>query len=322
MRGVALIASVLGAYVTTTGTQVAPAVTITALSTVSGDIQSIFEQHRDCVVKVLGTRDDSENAPLVYGTGFFIDSKGHVLTTATVVSEATQLWVQSGEISYAATLVKQDPRTNLAVLQLKTVPKEVRFITLPAEQKVPVRRPGELCVAISSTKGMPVEPKLGMITGRDLVYGDNILGLGYFRSSLEICGGESGSPVFDSRAVFCGIMIAALPDIRASFIIPAEALQRVTDRLCAGFDVDYATAGFCVQGQMSADGQKELVISSSDCPNLKIGDKIRTIDGAAIRDESDIADILFFKSPGNHITITADRQETGSVTAEFVLKPR
>lgn len=320
MRGVALIAGILGAYVTTVGAQVTPAVT--TLSSVSGDIQSIFAKHRDCVVKVLGTRDDSENAPLVYGTGFFIDAEGHVLTTATVASEATQLWVQSGEISYAATLVKQDPRTNLAVLQLKTVPKEVHFVALPSEQKIPVRRPGELCVAISSTKGMPVEPKLGMITGRDLVYGDNILGLGYFRSSLEICGGESGSPVFDSRGVFCGIMIAALPDIRASFVIPAEALKRVTDRLCAGLDVDYVSAGFCVQGQMSADGQKELVISSSECPNLKIGDKICTIDGAVILDESDIADILFFKSPGNHITITADRPETGSVTTECVLKPR
>ncbi|UPA28130.1 MAG: S1C family serine protease [Verrucomicrobiota bacterium] len=295
---------------------------IATLISVSRDTQAIFAQYSDCVVKVLGTRDETGSAPLVYGTGFFIDPQGHVLTTATVASEATQLWVQCGAISYAATMIGQDPRTNLAVLQLVTLPKGAHYIALPMVSKILKRHAGELCVAISSTKGMSVEPKLGMITGRDLVYGEHILALGYFRSSLEICGGESGSPVFDSTGRFCGIMIAALPDIRSSFIIPAEALKRVADRLCAGLEVDYAAAGFCVQGQMSVDGQKELVISLSERPGLRVGDKVCSIDDVEIQDEEDIADILFFKSPGECITVTVDRPEVGRISVECMLKAR
>ena len=48
---------------------------------------------------------------------------------------------------------------------------------------------------------------------------------------LPLGPGEVGAPVFDLQGRFAGIGHAALPDLSASFLLPAEACLRIRDGL-------------------------------------------------------------------------------------------
>jgi S1-C subfamily serine protease len=139
----------------------------------------------------------------------------------------------------------------------------------------------------------------------------------YLRSDINICGGESGAPVFNGDGSLCGVLIAALPELRSSFIIPETALGRIFNDIINDKSVKYCSAGFSVRGQISEIGQKEVVISSIDeqkikyngTETLKIGDIVTKIEGQEIASEGDIANVLFLKHPNESLSISVIRDK-------------
>jgi S1-C subfamily serine protease len=154
------------------------------------------------------------------------------------------------------------------------------------------------------------------------------------RSNIEICGGESGAPVFDSCGNLCGVLIASLPKLHSSFIIPSCALERIFSELLANATVKYSSARFCARGQISISGKKEIIVSSlpegidgeksstGSGDYLRVGDIIQKIDGVTIQEESDIANSLFFKKPGETITLTVlrDNQSRKEISIKLTEK--
>ena len=289
---------------------------LSLLPQLSAEIQTIFEKNKNAVVKVMSAQSGTD-APILYGTGFFIDSLGRVLTTATIAPAGNNLWVELNDISYSAQLLGTDPVTNLAVIELTRQPVQFQAIDLGKFDAYSSSAIGEFVIAIGSTLGMSPSPRLGTITGNDLTYGDHVFAATYLRSDLEIYGGESGSPVFDSAGNLCGILIASLPEIHSSFIIPRCMLARIAESLKNKQPVIYASGGFNVQGQVSSIGAKEIAISSAPASipgqeKLQKGDILVSIDGKPIRSERDIANLLFFKHPDTEISITVRRAQNTS----------
>ena len=287
------------------------------LPLLSAEIQNIFNKNKNAVVKVMSAQGGNDS-PILYGTGFFIDSRGRVLTTATVAPQGNNVWVEFNDISYSAQLLGTDPITNLAVLELTRQPAQFQAIDLGKFDAYSSSEIGEFVIAIGSTLGMSPSPRLGTITGNDLIYGDHIFVATYLRSDLEIFGGESGSPVFDSTGNLCGIMIASLPEIHSSFIIPRCLLARIAESIANKKPIVYVSGGFNIQGQVSPLGVKEIAISSAtptnsdNQNNLQKGDILVSIDGKPIRSERDIANLLFFKHPDTEISITVQRKKNSS----------
>ncbi|MDR2812598.1 MAG: S1C family serine protease [Puniceicoccales bacterium] len=288
------------------------------LCALSADIQHLWNRRRDSVVKVMGTKkgnDGSEN--LLFGTGFFADWEGNVLTTATIVTEAENLWVEYQELSYAAIIVGKDPVTNIAVISLLKKPEHFVPILLPEchTATAEITAEGSIVVAISCALGMEPAPIGGLITGKNIIWGSRVFATTYLRSDIGMCGGESGAPVFNSDGSLCGTLIASLPELHSSFIIPKHALARIFKDIVQHKNVSYCAAGFSARGQISEAGGKEVVISAIDAQKirysgmetLQLGDIIIKIDAQNIVHESDIADILFFKNPEDILHIQVIR---------------
>ncbi|MDR1366723.1 MAG: S1C family serine protease [Puniceicoccales bacterium] len=297
-------------------TTVSPNTVSTTLSLISGDIQAIWNAKKDAVVQVMGnTKDEHGQNKLLLGTGFFVDADGHILTTATITTEAENLWIDYEGLSYAAKLIGKDPITNLAVIELLKKPEHFQHIALQKFSSYECSQCGELVVFIGCALGFPPAPNFGIILGENITFGNRVFIVSYLRSNIEICGGESGAPVFDSFGNLCGVLIASLPEVHSSFIIPSCILERIFQALLVNGTVKYSSAGFSVRSQMSIAGKREIIISSlregttkdSTDDYLKIGDVILKIDGIDIQEEKDIANLLFFKKPDETVTLTVLR---------------
>jgi serine protease Do len=285
------------------------------LGALSADIQKLWLAQKDAVVKVMGVKKSSDGQEnLLFGTGFFADQDAHVLTTATIATDAETLWIEYGGLSYAATVIGKDPVTNIAVVHPLKKPEQFQAVAWP-KTPAAAAETGSIIVSIGSAFGMEPAPTLGLVAGKNIVFGDRIFVTTYLRSNIAIHGGESGAPILSSSGNLCGMLIASLPELHASFSIPVRALERIFKDLISNKTVKYCAAGFSVRGKMSDEAAKEIMISAIDrgkiryigSETLEIGDVIRKIDGQKIVNENDIADILFFKNPNDRLDIQVTR---------------
>jgi serine protease Do len=289
---------------------------ISTLYALSMDIQHLWNRQKGAVVKVMGSKKDNNGSEsLVFGTGFFANPAGDILTTATIVTEAKHLWIEYQGLSYAATIVGKDPVTNIAVINLLKKPEHFTSISLSEAPHFATTPEGCIVIAIACVLGMEPAPLWGLIAGKNIVFGGRVFVTTYLRTDISMCGGESGSPVFNADGSLCGILIASLPELHSSFIIPEHALARIFNDIIQ-HRVTYCAAGFSVRGQIAKTGGKEVVISAIDAQKIKysgteslqLGDIIAKIDAQNITNESDIADILFFKHPNDMLNIQVIRE--------------
>lgn len=116
----------------------------------------MVQQVNASVVQIIAQQSGGSGNQQGYGTGsgFVIDSQGHIVTNNHVVEGADELTVVLSDNRTAeATLVGADPQTDLAVLQIQG--RDVRPLTLGDSSKLEV---GETVVAIGSALGLPGGP--------------------------------------------------------------------------------------------------------------------------------------------------------------------
>ncbi|MDR1906757.1 MAG: S1C family serine protease [Puniceicoccales bacterium] len=297
------------------------------LCALSSDIQNLFNRYKDAVVKVIGIQKGSgDREKLLFGTGFFCSQDGYILTAAMITTEAEDLWVEFHGLSYAATVIGKDPVTSIAVIKLLENPVQFTPILLPEKSHLRQNSEGSIVISLGCAFAMEPSPTLGLITGKNIVFGDRVFAITYLRSSIGIYGGESGAPVFGDNGDLCGILVASIPELRSSFILPGNALARIFRDIVDQKNVKYCTAGFSVRGKMSESGRKEVVISEIDTKKiryqgseiLQIGDVVAVLDAQKIVNESDIADILFFKKPNDTLNLQVIRDKK-TVTITIIL---
>jgi S1-C subfamily serine protease len=276
---------------------------------------SIFEHKHSAVVQVLGWSDlKSDSAQILEGSGFFIDEQAHVVVAASVVATAEKIWVERGDESFAAEKVGSDPETNLALLRLLKKPERFTPISLQEGTENELRI-GSVLVSIGSKLGMAPGPNQGLITGRNLFYGEHKFAVPYWRSSLAMDGGESGSPVFDIHGNFIGVLIASLPEIRSSFILPAFAVRRVIDELLQTGGVSHVSLGFSARQELQPDGSHRLSViqvnkdSPAEKAGLQVGDELLRINDQALSSMEDLAIAIFYLHPSETILLNLSRRE-------------
>jgi serine protease Do len=256
-------------------------------------------------VQVTGCTDlKSDSAQILEGSGFFIDEQAHVVVASSVVASAEKIWVERGDESFAAEKIGSDPETNLALLRLLKKPERFTPISLKEETEGEVRI-GSTLVSIGSKLGMEPGPNQGLLTGQNLFYGEHKFLVPYWRSSLAMDGGESGSPVFDLQGNFIGVLIASLPEIRSSFILPAFAVRRVVDELLQTGSVSHVSLGFSARQELQTSGQYYISIIQviKDSPagkaGLQVHDELKRINQRAISNMEDLAVAIFHLHPGD-----------------------
>ena len=174
-----------------------------------------------------------QRAPRVQGmgSGFFIDADGHVVTNNHVIGDAKkiEIMMKDGE-TFEAELVGKDPKTDLALLKVKSDKKFpfVRFGT-SANAKV-----GDWVIALGSPFGLGHTATTGIVSarGRDI-------GAGPYDDFLQIDApinkGNSGGPTFNVRGEVIGVNTAVISPTGVSagigFAVPSDMAKSVIAEL-------------------------------------------------------------------------------------------
>jgi len=160
------------------------------------------------------------------GTGFLIDGKGYIVTSAHVVSNATAVRVQNNKGEFDTRIIYINPKSDLAVLKIV----DSNFKTLPS-----------LPYGISKTSGDLGEPIFTLGYPRDeIVYGEGYMSaVTGFEGDTLACQiavaanpGNSGGPVLDKNGDIIGVLSTRQVQTQgAVFAIKSKSIFKALDEI-------------------------------------------------------------------------------------------
>jgi serine protease Do len=254
------------------------------------------------------------------GSGFFIDADGHIVTNNHVVANAYKIEVmlKDGE-TFEAELVGRDPKTDLALLKVKSGEKfpYVRFGS-SAAAKV-----GDWVIALGSPFGLGQTATKGIVSarGRDI-------GAGPYDDFLQIDApinrGNSGGPTFNLGGEVIGVNTAIISPTGVSagigFAVPSDMAKNVIAQLMKDGSVSRGWLGVNIQnvtkdlaaglGMSKAEGALIAGVNAGSPAakgGLKPGDVIVAVNGERIEKMRELPRRIARISAGSDTQMTVIR---------------
>ena len=234
------------------------------------------------------------------GSGFVISEDGYVVTNNHVVEGATKIQVSfDDQEKMDAELVGTDPRTDIALLKLKSTKKLpfVKFTDKPG-------RVGDWALAVGNPFGLGGTVTAGIVSalGRDIGSGP----YDFIQIDAAVNKGNSGGPTFNLQGEVIGVNTAIFSpsggNVGIAFAVPARTALDVIAQLKQSGSVSRGWLGVKIQNVDEdtaaaiglADAKGALV--SEVTPNgpasssgLKVQDAIVQVNDAKISDSRDLA---------------------------------
>lgn len=217
---------------------------------------SLYQRVNPSVVSIDVSQEHGEEGQLVNvgsGSGFVIDTDGHIVTNEHVVSEATNLYVTfyDGRV-LPAEVVGTDPFADLAVLKVNA-PAGYDLTPVPLGNSDDVQV-GQRVVAIGNPFGYENSMTVGVVSavGRTLT-SSVASGGGIFSNPLiiqtdaAINPGNSGGPLLNSRGEVVGVNTAISSETGANtgigFAVPVNTVRRIVPQIIENGFADYPYLG-------------------------------------------------------------------------------
>ena len=185
----------------------------------------------------------------VLGSGFVIDRKGDIVTNDHVVQGATAVRVGfSGGATYPASVVGDDPSTDIAVVRVDAPPAALRPLALSEGRTAEV---GDPVYAIGNPFGLDRTFTTGIVsaTGRT-IQAPNGLSIDHaIQTDAAINHGNSGGPLIDRYGRVIGVTAqidtggTSQGNVGVGFAIPADTARSVVAQLIAHGRADHAWLG-------------------------------------------------------------------------------
>ncbi len=275
------------------------------------------------------------------GSGFVIDSEGHIVTNNHVVEAAQGLLVTlADEHTVEAELVGTDSGSDLAVLDIDVPPEQLTAVELGESSTLQV---GQRTIAIGNPFGLERTVTTGIISslGRTLDRDDSNFQIAeVIQTDAAINPGNSGGPLLDSQGRVIGVNSAIFSSSGTNsgvgFAIPVDIVKRVVPELIANgryrhpwlgvsgrsispemveiadLPVDVGVLIFEVEPGSPAEkaglrgGDQQVLVSG--IPMLKGGDIVIAIDGVEVKRFDDIVNYLAsHTSVGDVVALTVVR---------------
>ncbi|HEX5712089.1 MAG TPA: trypsin-like peptidase domain-containing protein [Solirubrobacterales bacterium] len=251
---------------------------------------------------------ESEGGGTATGSGFVIDTEGHMLTNNHVVEGATEVQVKLGdsETPYPAKLVGADPAMDLALLDVEAPADQLHPLTLGRSAEMEV---GDPVVAIGNPFGLDRTVTSGIVSAlqRQIEAPDGFSITDVIQTDAAINPGNSGGPLINAAGEVIGInsQIATggngSGNVGIGFAIPIDTVKSELDQLKTEGEVDHAFIGIS-GGTVTPDLAQALNLSveegvlvqtvvpdgPADKAGIKGGDTSATIDGAEVSLGGDI----------------------------------
>jgi len=256
------------------------------------------------------------------GSGFVISDDGYIVTNNHVIEDATKIEVSFDENErIQATLIGADPRTDLALIKLKSDKKfaPVKFADKPV-------RVGDWVIAIGNPFGLGGTVTAGIVSarGRDIQSGP----YDFLQIDAPINKGNSGGPTFNLDGEVIGVNSAIFSpsggSVGIAFDIPADLAKHIVASLKDGGSVSRGWLGVHIQnvsediagslGLKDAHGALITKITEkgpADGTELKVGDAVMSVDGTKVADSRDLARLIADMAPGAeaHLSVYRDGKE-------------
>ena len=291
-------------------------------------IHQIYERTHKGVVEITGSETTSTNTPFgaqkqkatVQGSGFVYDSNGHVVTNFHVVQGTSSMKVAFIDGStYPASVVGDDPSTDLAVLKVAAPASELHPLAIGDSAAAQV---GDGVVAIGSPFGLQGTVTTGIISavGRTISSDNSFSISGAIQTDAAINHGNSGGPLLNATGKVIGVNSQIESEGGGSdgvgFAISSDTVTSVVKQLLARGKVEHAYLGVSV-GPTTGSGARVGSVKSGSpaaAAGLKPGDVIKAFSGHKILNPEDLIASVNAKQPGDKVTITYTRNGATKTT--------
>ncbi|MBZ5502507.1 MAG: trypsin-like peptidase domain-containing protein [Acidobacteriia bacterium] len=273
------------------------------------------------------------------GSGFVIDTDGHILTNYHVVAGAQTIEVTLGDQSrYKAKYIGADTRNDIALLQIDARGRKLATLTLGDSRNLLV---GQRVLAIGNPFGFQSTLTTGIVSslGRTVQTSENTFIDEAIQTDAAINRGNSGGPLLNSHGEVIGINSAIFAPTGTTagigFAIPINTARRVAEDLITQGRVRRATLG--IEGRAIWPGLAEAldlgvdqgvlverVVSGGPAAQAGIrggtrsvlaglqelhvgGDVVTAVDGKEVKNPMDLNLLLNRARPGDTITVTIVR---------------
>ncbi|MGE0764913.1 MAG: Do family serine endopeptidase [Hyphomicrobiaceae bacterium] len=253
------------------------------------------------------------------GSGFVISSDGYVVTNNHVISGASKIQVSFDEREKLdADLVGTDPRTDIALLKIKT-PKgalpTVRFSSKPV-------RVGDWVLAVGNPFGLGGTVTAGIVSAlsRDIGSGP----YDFLQIDAAVNKGNSGGPTFNLEGEVVGVNTAIYSpsggNVGIAFAIPANTASDVVEQLRSNKTVSRGWLGVKIE---SVDEDKAASLGLKEprgalvneltpggpaaASSLRAGDVILSVNGARVDSSRDLARKIADIAPATEVALEVTR---------------
>ncbi|MGH9716876.1 MAG: S1C family serine protease [Candidatus Acidiferrales bacterium] len=273
------------------------------------------------------------------GSGFLIDTDGHILTNYHVVAGAQTIQVTLGDQSrYMAKFIGADKRNDIALIKIDLHGRKVTPLPLGDSRNLLV---GQRVLAIGNPFGFQSTLTTGVISslGRTVQTDENTFIDQAIQTDAAINRGNSGGPLLNTHGQVIGINSAIFSPSGTTagigFAIPINTAKRVAHELITQGHVVHATLGASGRAiwpglaqalnigvnqgiliervtpggpaaQAGIRGGNRVVLAGLQ--QLRVGgDILVAINGKAVTDQSDLTLLLDRAQPGDVVTLTIVR---------------
>ncbi len=254
------------------------------------------------------------------GSGFIISADGYVLTNHHVVDGADEVKVTLPDRrELTAKVVGSDQQYDVALLKV-----EAKGLPTVRIGNSTTLKPGQWVVAIGSPLGLDHSVTAGIVSAVGRSASPEQRYVPFIQTDVAINQGNSGGPLLNTRGEVVGInsQIFSVSGgyMGISFAIPIDLAMGAVDQLKATGRVSRGQLGVQV-GAVTSDAVKGFglpdnrgalvndVVGGSPAAKAGIGpgDVIRSVNGRAINDSSDLPPIIGAMAPGSKVTLSVLR---------------
>jgi len=252
------------------------------------------------------------------GSGFIIDKDGYIITNNHVVEGADEIKVKLADgREFKAKVIGRDPKTDLALIKITTLFKNLPVLPLGDSDKI---RVGDWVLAVGNPFGLEHTVTQGIISATGRVIGsgpyDNFL-----QTDAPINPGNSGGPLINLKGEVIGINTAIIATGQGiGFAIPSNMAKAVVSQLKEKGKVVRGWLGVSVQTitpeMAAAFGLKKpegALVSDvvaggpAQTAGIKRGDIITAYDGKEIKRMSDLPRLVAETPVGKTVEIKVIR---------------
>lgn len=254
------------------------------------------------------------------GSGFFVGADGYIVTNNHVIQDADEITViLQDDTRLKAELIGRDPKTDLAVLKVKT-DRKIQGVEFGDSDK---SRVGDWVVAIGNPFGLGGTVTAGIISarGRDINAGpyDD-----FIQTDASINRGNSGGPMFNLDGEVIGVNTAIYSpsggSVGIGFAIPSSAAKPIVNQLIKNGEVKRGWLGVHIQqvteeiaeslgldkpeGALVADVIKD---GPAEAATIKAGDVILRFDNKRVSEMRALPKIVADTETGREVEVVVWR---------------